>query len=359
MAVGWRDDGEQTAVLKRLNLALQGGGAHGAYTWGVLDRLLEDERLEIEAISGSSAGAMNAIVVAEGLVEGGRQRARERLAEFWRAVSEEAISNPINNSFWDMFFPSWGLAHNPMLAFYETVTQYVSPYQFNPLNINPLRDLVLRKVNFERVAGCKLMQLFISATNVQTGRVKIFTGEEITIDVVMASACLPFLFQAVEIDGVPYWDGGYAGNPVLTPFLEHCVACDVLLVPLNPFFRAETPKTAHDIANRLNEITFNDPLLKELEHVDFVNRCVRSNRLEGLGYREVFLHRVGTGTELDNLTADSKIDPNWPMLVDLRDRGRSAADVWLTVHFDSIGRASSWDVATIFGFTPTRAGHAG
>jgi NTE family protein len=178
---------------------------------------------------------------------------------------------------------------------------------------------------------------------VQTGRVKVFTGDEITIDAVMASACLPLLFQAVEIDGIPYWDGGYAGNPVIEPFLEECQSSDVLLVPINPFFRAGTPKTARAIADRLNEITFNDPLIKELQHVEFINSCLKRGLLTGLGYREIFLHRIGGGTELDDLTAESKLDPEWPLLIDLRDRGRAAADEWLRSNFDSLGKESTWD----------------
>ena len=211
--------GSTKPAVKRINVALQGGGAHGAFSWGVLDRLLEDERIEIEAISGTSAGAMNAVVAAEGLVEGGRVRARAQLGEFWKAVADALAQSTAYSKPWAGFFPSWVDDMNPALAAFQAMATQASPYQFNPLDFNPLRDIVQSEVDFDRVHQCQSMKLFIAATNVISGRVEVFSGKRITLDSVMASACLPTLYKAVEIDGVPYWDGGYVGNPVLKPFL--------------------------------------------------------------------------------------------------------------------------------------------
>lgn len=327
---------------KRLDVALQGGGAHGAYAWGVLDQLLSDDRIEIEAISGTSAGAMNAVVLAEGLVEGGRERARRQLEEFWRAVSAEAQFSPIRRTAWDMLTSNWSLDRNPLLVAFETFTHAVSPYVFNPLNFNPLRDLVERVVDFERVRACESVRLFIAATNVETGAARVFTNAEMSLDVVMASACLPHLFQAVTIDGAAYWDGGFSGNPTLTPFLKQCAASDLLLVQVNPSLRRDTPKTARDILNRMNEITFNTALLKELEHVEFVNRALREGRLEGAGYRPIHLHRIG-GDKLADLSASSKLNAEWAFLEHLRDLGRADTRDWLADHFDDIGMRCTMD----------------
>ena len=336
-------------AIKRINVALQGGGAHGAFTWGVLDRLLQDERIEIEAISGTSAGAMNGVVVAEGLVEGGRHRARAQLEEFWRAIADETLASPLRRSYWDALFSNWSLDHNPAVAFYDMWTRVVSPYAFNPLNINPMREMLLGEIDFERVRSCRSMQLFISATNVQTGSVRVFTGDEVTIDAVMASACLPQLFQAVEIDGVPYWDGGFVGNPVIYPFLDHCESADVLLVQINPIVRKETPRTARAILDRLNEINFNASLLTELGHVEFVNTLLKSGALTGQDYREIHLHRIGGGASLNELTASSKLNAEWDFLAHLRDLGRAETERWLEQNFDAIGQRGTLDLAALTG----------
>ena len=323
--------------IKRINVALQGGGAHGAFSWGVLDRLLEDERIEIEAISGTSAGAMNAVVAAEGLVEGGRTRARAQLGEFWKAVADalaqaSSFSNP-----WAGFFPNWVTDMNPALQAYQAMSSTASPYQFNPLNYNPLRDIVSAEVDFDRVHSCKSMKLFIAATNVVSGHVEVFTDKRITLDSVMASACLPTLYKAVEIDGVPYWDGGYVGNPVLTPFLTECVSQDLLIVQINPQHRNGTPQSSQQILDRLNEITFNASLVREIEAIQFVNWHLRNGGLKGAGYREVFMHRIGGGAVAEGWTAASKMSASWEFLRHLFEQGRAEADAWLIANFDDIG----------------------
>ncbi len=331
--------------VKRVNVALQGGGSHGAFTWGVLDQLLGDGRLAIEAVSGTSAGAANAIVMAEGLMRGGPDFARERLKQFWKTVSREAAASPLQRTALDVFFQNWGLDANPALTAFEMMSRVVSPYQFNPLNINPLEDLLNREIDFAEVQSCDCVKLFISATDVHSGRVKVFTGSEVTAKAVMASACLPYLFQAVEIEGVPYWDGGFMGNPVLFPFFDCCSAPDVLIVQVNPISRPATPKTAREIMDRVNEISFNAPLIKEMRHVDFVNRCLRRGELTGLGYREVFLHRVG-GEEIVQFPASTKLNAEWAFLKHLRDIGRAAATSWLDENFDQIGIESTIEMAS-------------
>lgn len=330
--------------IKRINVALQGGGSHGAFTWGVLDALLEDGRIAIEAISGTSAGAVNAIVMTEGLMSGGPEVARAGLDRFWTTVSKEAATSPIQRTAIDVFFKNWSLDSNPALAAFEMMSRVVSPYQFNPLNINPLEDLLEREIDFARVQACDCTTLYISATNVHTGRVKVFTGTDVTPRAVMASACLPYLFQAVEIDGVPYWDGGFMGNPVLFPFFDCCLSPDVLIVQVNPISRPTTPTTAREIVDRVNEISFNAPLIKELRHVDFVNRCLERGELEGLGYRPIFLHRVG-GDDIVQFPASTKLNAEWAFLTHLRDIGRAAAKDWLAENFDKIGAQGTMELA--------------
>lgn len=340
---------------KHVNLALQGGGAHGAFSWGVLDRLLEDGRIGIESVSGTSAGAMNAVVMADGLIEGGPERAREKLEAFWRHISLDALSSPIRRSFFDMLFSNWSLDHNPALFMMDMVTRVVSPYQFNPLNINPLRDLLARDVDFERIRRTEATRLFVSATNVHTGRVRVFSGREVTADVVMASACLPFAFQAVEIGGVPYWDGGYMGNPVLFPFYG-CASRDIVLVQTVPMARRETPKTAREILDRVNEISFNASLVKELVNVDFVNRGLRDGTLRGDKLKELFIHAISGSGEFQALSSSSKLNAEWPFLVHLRDLGRAAADEWLASCYDRVGRACTVELG---GFWDDGTGPAG
>jgi NTE family protein len=331
------------AAIKRINVALQGGGAHGAFTWGVLDRLLEDERLEIEAISGTSAGAMNAVVTAEGLVEGGRVKARDQLGDFWKAVADAMAGSVAVNNAWAGFIPSWISDLNPALAAFQSIAQATSPYQFNPLDINPLREIVANEVDFDRVHACTTMKLFVAATNVETGDVKVFTGRGITLDSVMASACLPVLYKAVEIDGVPYWDGGYVANPVLTPLITESTSQDLLIVQINPRHRAGTPYSSREILDRLNEITFNASLVREIDAIRQINWHLRRGNLSGTGYRDIFMHRIGGGKTAEAWSVSSKLSASWDFLCHLRDQGRAEAERWLANHFDDIGVKDTMD----------------
>ncbi len=333
---------------KLINLALQGGGAHGAFTWGVLDHLLADGRLQVEGISGTSAGAVNAVLLADGLARGGPQEAQKRLAEFWRAASVGGSLPALQRAVIERLFTFLPLEKSPMQLWFNALSRYFSPYTLNPLNINPLKTLIERFVDFEAVRGCRDLQLFISATNVHTGRLRVFSRDKITADVVMASACLPFLFRAVEIDGVPYWDGGYLGNPAIFPFFHTTATEDVLLVQLNPLERKLTPTSSREIMNRVNEITFNSSLLSEYRAIEFVARLIEQERLpHGTGpgqYRRVKLHRIVLDGAGQNYSADTKLSNDYDFFALMRTRGAQAARRFLDAHFDDINVKSTVDL---------------
>jgi len=339
----------KASAAKKINLALQGGGSHGAFTWGVLDHLLADGRLEITGISGASAGAVNAVMLADGLTRGGPEEARKRLADFWRAASAGGDLPPVQRALTDRLFSMLPFAATPVQSWFETMARYFSPYELNPLNINPLSDLIARFVDFEALRNNSDLALYISTTNVHTGRLRIFAGDKITADVVMASAALPFLFRAVEIDGVPYWDGGYMGNPAIFPFLQTTEAEDVLVVQINPISRNATPRTSAEIINRLNEITFNSALISELRTMDFVNQLIDDGRLpRGTGvdqYRRLNIHRIDLGGLGTRLAASSKLKTDYDFFELLHRAGVRAAKRFLDTHFDKIGRTSSIDLA--------------
>ena len=334
--------------MKTINLALQGGGAHGAYSWGVLDFLLEDDRLDIEAISGASAGAMNAVALAQGLVDGGREGARRKLHDFWLSVSQEGALTPVQRKLFDAYFGAFAFSSAPAYFWFEALTYFASPYELNPLNLNPLRDHLAEIIDFEKLRSSEGVELLIAAANVFTGKAAIFHRRELTADHVMASACLPRLFQAVQIAGAPYWDGGYAGNPPLWPLFYETRAEDVIIVQINPIERHETPRTARDILNRVDEITFNSPLLGELRAVNFVNKLIDEGKLRHGEYKRMRLHRIGGDGKLESFGAQTKLDTSWPFLTRLRDLGRQSAEAWLERHFDNIGARGTLDLpATI------------
>ena len=341
---------EQVApsTTKRINLALQGGGAHGAFTWGVLDQLLGDERIAIEGISGTSAGAVNAVMLADGLCRGGREEAQKRLADFWRSASSTGNLPALQRTVMERLLSFTPLEGTPIQAWVDAVSRYFSPYDVNPLNINPLKDLIERFVDFDVLRADTSLQLFISATNVQTGHVRIFPRDKITADAVMASACLPLLFRAVEIDGVPYWDGGYLGNPVIFPFFRTTATEDVLVVQINPLVRQSTPTSSSEIMNRINEITFNSSLLAEYRAIDFVARLIDQGRLpRGIGpgeYRRINVHRIVLdrfGTHLDTF---SRLSTDYDFFDMLHISGKRAARRFLDEHFDDIGIRTTVDL---------------
>ena len=332
---------------KPINLALQGGGAHGAFTWGVLDYLLEDGRLAIAGISGTSAGAMNAVVMADGIMKGGPDGARAALHCFWEGVAEAARFSPLQRPLIDRLLGEWSLDRNPAFLWMDVLGRLTSPYDLNPLNLNPLRDLLESHVDFDRVRCCSAFQLFLSATNVETGRVRVFERDELSADVVLASACLPFLFQAVEIDGQPYWDGGYMGNPVLFPLFNTDLPDDVVVVQINPMERKGVPRTAREILDRVNEITFNSSLMKEFRAIDFVKRLIHEGKLNDGRYSDVKVHMISSEA-LAPLGASSKLNAEWAFLTHLRDIGRECAQAWLETAWSDIGQRSTLDLRALY-----------
>jgi NTE family protein len=337
-----------SSKTKRINLALQGGGAHGAFTWGVLEQILSDERVAIEGISGTSAGAINAVMLADGLGRGGREEAKKRLADFWRSASSTGNLPVLQREVMQRLLSFTPLEGTPVQAWFDALSRYFSPYDVNPLNINPLKDLIERFVDFDKLRANTDLQLFISATNVQTGRVRVFPRDKITADAVMASACLPTVFRAVMIDDVPYWDGGYLGNPVIFPFFRTTTTEDVVVVQINPLVRQETPTSSSEIINRINEITFNSSLLAEFRAIEFVARLIDQGRLpRGIGpgqYRRINVHRIlldRFGTHFDSF---SKLSTDYDFFDMLHVSGTRAARRFLDEHFDDIGVKSTVDL---------------
>ena len=332
------------AGVATLNLALQGGGAHGAFTWGVLDRLLEDERIAFEGVSATSAGAVNAAVLAYGLTVGGRDGARQALASLWRRIAGAALFSPLQPSLYDRLTHDHSLVHSPAFLLFDMLSRVLSPYQLNPLNINPLKGVLRAVVDFEALRRDSAVKLFLSATNVRTGKVKVFTGAEITADAVLASTCLPFMFQAVEIDGEHYWDGGYMGNPALFPLIYGCEAQDILIIHINPANRPDVPKTAWEIMNRINEISFNSSLMREMRAVAFVTRLIDEGKIKDGDMKRMRIHGIDAEAFMQKLGAASKLNADWEFLQHLRDVGRERAEAWLETDFAKVGIESSIDI---------------
>jgi NTE family protein len=329
-------------ALVSVDLALQGGGAHGAFTWGVLDRLLEEPWLRIDGISGTSAGAMNAAVLADGHAAGGAEGARAALERFWRSVSRAALLSPLQRTPLDVLLGRWTLDHSPAFVAMDLASRLFSPYDLNPGGSNPLREILAEIVDFERLARAPI-KLFVTATNVRTGRGRVFRNAEISPDVLLASACLPTLFQAIEIDGEAYWDGGYSGNPTITPLVRECRSKDIILVQINPVERQGTPRTARDILNRLNEVSFNSVLLKELRMIALLRQVANPGECEGALWAGMRIHRVASEAMVE-LGYSSKLNAEWDFLCMLREEGRRAAESFLVEHGEDLGRRSSLDL---------------
>jgi NTE family protein len=324
-----------------IDLALQGGGSHGAFTWGVLDRLLEDPRFLIVAISGTSAGAMNAAVLADGWTAGGAQGAREALDRYWERVSRAAAFSPLQRSFLDRLMGRWTLDTSPTYVAMDLMSRLLSPYDYFQAR-NPLRSILLESIDFERLARSPI-KLFITATSVRTGRGRIFRNPEITADVLLASACLPTMFRAIEIGGEAYWDGGYAGNPTITPLIRESDAHDTILVQINPTERTEIPRSASEILNRLNEISFNSPLAKELRMIALLRQVVDPGTGEGARWAKMRTHRIKSDM-LTQFGASSKLNAEREFITVLRTEGRRAAGEFLDAHGDDLGKRSTADL---------------
>lgn len=329
-----------------VDLGLQGGGAHGAFTWGVLDRLLEVPWLRFDGISGTSAGAMNAVVMADGYAAGGPQQARVALENFWKRVSDGAQFSPLRRGPLEILAGSWTLDYSPVYLAVDLASRMFSPYDLGALSsTNPLRAILEESVDFARVATGSI-RLFVTATNVRTGRGRVFRNADLTPDVLLASACLPTMFKAVEIDGEAYWDGGYVGNPTMAPLVRECVASDTILVQINPVERPGTPKTAREIHNRINEIAFNSALIKELRAAALLREVADPGHSEGEIWAKMRVHRI-TSDEMMQLTPSSKLLAEWEFFCRLRDKGRRAAEDFLQAHGKDLGVRSTLDLDEI------------
>lgn len=332
-----------TEVLDRppilVDFALQGGGSHGAFTWGVLDRLLEEPWLHIDGISGTSAGAMNAAVLVDGHAKGGAAGARTALESFWRRVSDAARFSPFRRGPIDVLLGRWTLDSSLMYVAMDLMSRLWSPYDLNPMGKNPLRAILAETIDFERLARAPI-KLFITATNVRTGRGHVFRNDVVTPDVLLASACLPTMFQAIEIDGEPYWDGGYSGNPTITPLVRECKSHDTILVQINPVERKERPRSASDILNRLNEVSFNAVLLKELRMIAMLRQVANPGDSEGAQWAGMRIHRVASEMMTD-LGASSKLNAEWEFFCLLRAEGRRSAQIFLDTHASDLGVRST------------------
>jgi len=343
---------QDLGATRTINLALQGGGAHGAFAWGVLDRLLEDGRIDVEGVSGTSAGSMNAVVLAYGLIDG-KDAARQALHDFWKATSDAGERySPLKLFPWEKFLYGHNIEHSIANHFFKAITHNFSPYQLNPSNFNPLREVLEQQVDFERLGKLAKVKLFLAATNVRTGKVKVFGQDElISSDMVLASACLPYLFQAVEVAGEHYWDGGWMGNPVLYPLFYHTKTRDVVIVHINPIERPGPPTSSEDIMNRINEISFNSSLIKELRAVFFVQKLMDEGWIKDeykSKMKYVLMHSIRSDAAMSDLSVATKFSSDWEFLTMLRDRGRVFASEWLDNNFEHLGIRSSVDLKTEF-----------
>ncbi|WP_420002787.1 patatin-like phospholipase family protein [Arenibacterium sp. LLYu02] len=342
-------------MVKRVNLALQGGGAHGAFTWGVLDRFLEEDRLEVAALTGTSAGALNAAAFKAGMARGGREGAKEALDRLWvrmGAVGDMRIAN------WMAGFDMAPLLNMLKLAApftpMEALSQVISPYAYGPFYRNPLEPVV-EQFDFGAVCADEGPQLHICATSVQTGKVRVFSGTEVSTEAILASACLPHLFQAVEIPNAEtgkveaYWDGGYTGNPALFPLFQEGLPDDVIVININPLVREDIPRRPHDIQNRVNEISFNSSLLRELRAISFVQRLLSDGTLEAGRMKRVLVHMIADDDLMTRLSVTTKLIPIPQILTTLKLAGRAAAERFLAAHFDDLGERQTVDLAEMFG----------
>jgi len=351
----------------RINLALQGGGSHGAFTWGVLDALLEDGRLDLEGLSGTSAGAMNAVALAHGFaLAQGKPRgdrhdaARQALDSFWNGIVDMgALSSSMSRSMSKMQQAPFGILFGLMgggnwssKLWTDAMTRYwsnaLSPYQRNPFDINPLKDFLEKQVDFERLAAADKTgtpKVFVVATRVASGKAEVFSGKRLTSSAVMASACLPMVFQAVEINGEAYWDGGYSGNPAIHPLIYHCDSRDIVLVQINPIQRKQLPTKPAEIMDRVTEITFNAALIAEMRAIDFVKRLLAEGKLDPAHYKDVLMHRIDGGEALEKFTAASKSSTDRELIHSLRDLGVVCGKEWLAKRFDALGIKSTVNIA--------------
>ena len=330
--------------LRNVGVALQGGGSHGAFTWGALDRLLQEPAFAVDSVTGTSAGAMNAVVLADGLARGGAAEARKALRLFWESVASipglATFFAPTAGRFGEV----WHLDNSPAYIFFDMMSRIWSPYDLNPLGYHPLRGLLAEQVDFERLRAQDRVRVMLCATNVRTGRRRIFDTRDVSLDAVLASACLPFVFPAVEIDGEPYWDGGYTGNPAIAPFLREGCVNDLIIIGINPLVRDETPRHARDIINRVNEISFNSAFWLELTAMAVIIDMVDEGLIDAARVPGIRFHGIDAGHILAALGASSKMNNSRAFIDYLFGLGSAAADTWLAENRTAIGQRSTLDL---------------
>lgn len=334
----------QQLPRKKIVLALQGGGAHGAFTWGVIDQLLEDGRLDIKGISGTSAGGMNAVALAQGVMKGGLRGGQEELHNFWKTMSDIGSRYSLKIPFSE-YFPEIKSTEYLFINFFQS---FFSPYQFNPLNINPLKEVVTAFFDFEKLRKFQGLKLFLCATHIASGKLKIFRMEDLCVDVLLASACLPFLFQAVEVKGEHYWDGGFVGNPAIYPLIYECETPDILIIQLTVMTRPSLPMTSQQIIDRHKEITYNACLMREMRSINFISHLIDDGLLDPAKVKRLRVHLIRNEDIFSNLELSSAMEANWPFLEKLFQAGKATAANWLAQHYDSIGVKTTAEIEKDF-----------
>jgi NTE family protein len=342
--------GRTAGPARTVSLALQGGGAHGAFTWGVLDRLLDDPRVNIDGVSATSAGAMNGAVLVYGMMRGGREGARALLREFWERIAETGRFSIFQPTPFDRLFGNHNLDNSPAYQVFDIWTRIFSPYQFNPQGVNPLRKILEELIDFERLKhGSSSIKLFVNTTNVRTGKIRVFKQKEMSAEALLASSCLPHLFHAVEIDGEHYWDGGFMGNPAMFPLIYNCRANDIVIVEINPIVIEDLPDSARAIIDRMNSISFNATMMREMRAIALVTRLLEQHRLTGRSnLRRIHFHMIQAEKEMAHLGASSKFNLDRDFLHLLFDLGGRTADAWLERHYGSLGVDSTIDLNKLF-----------
>lgn len=336
------NDGKSKGSKKRVSIAVQGGGSHGAFSWGVLDRLLEDGRFEIDGMTGTSAGGMNAIAVIQGLMKGGAQEARDELRKFWTAISESGKHSSLNNRGpIDKMMGKYTMYNSPGFVVFDYLSRMFSPYELNPMQVDPLKDVIMKLFDFDALRKFKGAKAYLCATHVFSGRLRVFSLDEMRPECLLATACLPTIHNAVLVDDEYYWDGGFIGNPVFFPLIYNCEATDIIFLPLNPTIREKLPTTSREIADRLNEITNNASVVREMRAISFITDLIDQGKLDPKTTKRFNLHVIEDEDAFQELGWSSKLNTEWEFLTFLFEKGRAAADTWIRKNYDKVGKEST------------------
>ncbi|MDR1982472.1 MAG: patatin-like phospholipase family protein [Holosporaceae bacterium] len=342
--------GSTSKPKKRISVAMQGGGAHGAYTWGVLDRLLEEKDLVIEGVSGTSAGGMNAVAVAQGIMTGGNEGAREFLTKYWTINSKAGASSIFKPGVLDILAGKYTMHNSPGFLFFDFIAKILSPYQLNPLGSNPLKSIVEELFDFDKLNAFNAVKVFLAATHVYTGKLKIFSNinKELSTEALLATACLPTMFAAVMVKGEYYWDGGFIGNPAIYPLIYNCDTSDIMLIKLNPTHRNKLPTSAAEIGDRLNEITNNTSIMREMRSIHFISKLIDDGIVAPGKLKKLHVHMIEDEAVFYDLGWSSKLNTDSDFLNHLFTAGRKSADSWLEKNYDKINKETTADITEEF-----------